>query len=674
MNLPTASDWLYSGKAFLAAVLAFYIALLISLPNPYWSFATVYIVSHPLTGATRSKAVYRAVGTVIGAAMALAIVPAFASSPMMLVLAVGLWSAVALYLALLDNTPSTYIFLLASYTTPMIAVPSILAPAGVFDLAVARSEEILLGIVCASVVSTVLLPSRVSPVFGDRLTTLLNDAATWVAWRLADPKRQGRPTLRLLSDITALDGLITHLGYDASRKTQTEEARQIRFRMAMLVPQVASLGDAIRAMPDGDDARRCREVLDELLEWIGEGADAEPAQGERLRVAIARLRDALGTPTLATLGLANAVDRLGDVVDLWQDCLALRIAFARPDHAPTPLAYRAAMPDGRRHYDHVLMAHAAIAPAMAFVLAGWAWLYSGWPGGGGGVVMVAVATAFFAASDTPAPLVGRFLLWEAISVAVALVYVFYILPQVTTFAGVALALAPPLIAVGLYTGRPSFNMGVLLLTSQSISDMVLRNSSAADFEVFANSSLGILMGLIFAVAWSAIARPFGVEIAARRLARANWRDQRRLSRRDRSPPSRATLSAMIDRTAQWLPRLALLSGAGPLQLDALRDLRVGVALIELRSRASSHPRIASAVDRVLTASASYFDDCIDEHVALPPPAELLAAIDDGMRLVVDDAPAVASTLLRYRLALLALPPVPSVSPVPSDQPLTVLPQ
>jgi len=676
MNLPTASEWLYSGKAFLAAVLAFYIALLISLPNPYWAFATVYLVSHPLSGATRSKAVYRAMGTVIGAGMALVLVPMFASSPVLMVLAIGLWSTLSLYLALLDNKPSTYTFLLASYTTPLVAVPAIMAPGTIFDIAVARSEEILLGIVCASVVSTVLFPSRVSPVIDDRVASLLDDAGAWVAQRLRATGRRERVPLRLrlLGDIVGLDGLITHLGFDASRRAQTDEARQIRFRMTMLVPQVASLTDAIHAIARDGDVRECSTLLRDVVDWLEQGADGTPAQGDALRARIAGWRETLGRPVLATLAVDNAAGRLRDVVDLWQDCLALRLAFSRRDHAATVLSYRAAIPDGRRHFDHVLMLYAAAIPASALVLAAWAWLYSGWPAGAGGVVMVAVGTGFFAASDTPSPMVGRFLLWEAISIAVALVYLFYILPQVTTFVGVAFVLAPPLLAVGLFTGRPAFNMGVLLLTSQSISDMVLRNSSAADFEVFANSSVGMLLGLIFAIAWTAIARPFGVEIAAQRLARANWREQKRLVVRGRPLDPRAALSATIDRSAQQLPRLALLEGESPMHLDALRDLRVCVALVELRSRPLDDAHVAAAVDHVMAVSASYFSACLDEDRALPPPADLLAAIGDSMASIVGDAPDVASTLLRYRLALLALPSTEPAPSVPSDQPLTVIPQ
>ena len=46
-------------------MLALSIALWLDMPRPYWAMASVYITSNPLTGATRSKALYRMVGTLI---------------------------------------------------------------------------------------------------------------------------------------------------------------------------------------------------------------------------------------------------------------------------------------------------------------------------------------------------------------------------------------------------------------------------------------------------------------------------------------------------------------------------------------------------------------------------------------------------------------------------------
>ena len=61
-------------RANTAAVLsALYIALAFDLERPYWAMFTVFIIAKPMSGAVRSKAIYRFAGTVAGAAVGTAL-------------------------------------------------------------------------------------------------------------------------------------------------------------------------------------------------------------------------------------------------------------------------------------------------------------------------------------------------------------------------------------------------------------------------------------------------------------------------------------------------------------------------------------------------------------------------------------------------------------------------
>jgi uncharacterized membrane protein YccC len=154
------ADIIFAVKTFIAAVMALLIALAVDLPRPYWALATVYIASQPLAGATRSKALFRVTGTLIGAAASVVLVPTFVNAPELLSLALALWVGLCLYVSLLDRTPRGYMFMLAGYTAALIGFPSVSDPAGIFDIAVSRSEEIILGILCASIVSTIVAAQR----------------------------------------------------------------------------------------------------------------------------------------------------------------------------------------------------------------------------------------------------------------------------------------------------------------------------------------------------------------------------------------------------------------------------------------------------------------------------------------------------------------------------------
>ncbi|ABF12348.1 putative p-hydroxybenzoate efflux system component (plasmid) [Cupriavidus metallidurans CH34] len=69
-----------------------------------------------MSGATRSKAVYRLIGTLLGAAATVALVPNLVQMPELLCLAMAWWVSLCLYISLQDRTPCSYIFTLAGYT------------------------------------------------------------------------------------------------------------------------------------------------------------------------------------------------------------------------------------------------------------------------------------------------------------------------------------------------------------------------------------------------------------------------------------------------------------------------------------------------------------------------------------------------------------------------------
>ncbi|MFX4751717.1 FUSC family protein, partial [Acinetobacter baumannii] len=87
---------------------------------PYWAMASVYITSNQLTGATSSKAVYRALGTLIGATGTIVLIPNLVNAPGLLSLAIALWVGMFLYFSLIDGTPRSYMLLLSGYTVALL--------------------------------------------------------------------------------------------------------------------------------------------------------------------------------------------------------------------------------------------------------------------------------------------------------------------------------------------------------------------------------------------------------------------------------------------------------------------------------------------------------------------------------------------------------------------------
>ena len=142
-----------------------FIAFSLDLKSPGWAMTTVYLTSQPLSGALRAKAVYRTIGTIIGGAAMVAIVPNLIDAPELTTLAIILWVALCVFVSLLDRTPRSYIFVLSGYTAALIGFPSVLAPGTVFDTAVSRVEEITLGVVCAAIVHSLIFPKSAFSAF-----------------------------------------------------------------------------------------------------------------------------------------------------------------------------------------------------------------------------------------------------------------------------------------------------------------------------------------------------------------------------------------------------------------------------------------------------------------------------------------------------------------------------
>src|SRR5215475_4713319 len=152
-----------------AVLCALYIAFALDLERPYWAMFSVFIVAKPISGAVRSKVVYRLLGTVGGAAMALFLVPPLVQAPMLLCVAISLWVGACLYFSLLDRTPRSYVLMLAGYTTAIVGLSVVDRPETIFDTTVARVEEISLGIICAAVAHSISFPQNIATKLNERI-------------------------------------------------------------------------------------------------------------------------------------------------------------------------------------------------------------------------------------------------------------------------------------------------------------------------------------------------------------------------------------------------------------------------------------------------------------------------------------------------------------------------
>ena len=528
--MPPARDWFYGVRTFAASMIALYIALLMQMPRPYWAMATVYIVSNPFLGPTTSKALYRAVGTLLGAAAAVFFVPMFVQSPYVLVLVIALWTGTLLFLSLHLRTANNYALMLAGYTLPLIALPVVDNPLAVWDVAQARTEEIFLGIAVAAVVGAIFWPRRLTPVFNDSVSKWFTDASTYslrFLSRNVQPDEVSGLRASMVATFNSLELMIGQLPHEGARPQTVRNTKELRGRMIHLLPVIDALDDALYALE-----RRTPELVDKLAPLLGATSDwlqRQDADIDRWQ-ALKHQLEALQPSTQALedrkqLLFSNALYRLGEWIDLWQDCRSLQIAIQCENQDSWRAVYRHWRLGRLTPFlDRGLMLYSAASTVTAIIVASVLWILLGWTDGGAAVILAAVACSFFASMDDPAPQIYRFFFWTAMSVLFASLYLFLVLPNLHDFPMLVLAFAVPFIIVGTLTVKPQFYLGMLLTLVNTSSFISIQGAYDADFLSFANSNLAGPIGLLFAFIWTLVARPFGAELAAKRLTRFSWRD------------------------------------------------------------------------------------------------------------------------------------------------------
>src|SRR5690606_38770269 len=192
-------------------------------------------------------------------------------------------------------------------------------------------------------------------------------------------------------------------------------------------------------------------VLAEARAWLeGTAEDASVARWTTLRERIDRLQpSAAALDQRPELLLSNALYRLTEWIDLWQDCCTLQHALRKDDATPWRAVYRH-WRLGRLtpFFDRGLMLYSVFSTVTAIVVASGLWILLGWNDGGSAVILAAVACSFFAAMDDPAPQIYRFFFWTLMSVIFSSVYLFLVLPNLHDFPMLVLAFAVPFICVG----------------------------------------------------------------------------------------------------------------------------------------------------------------------------------------------------------------------------------
>jgi uncharacterized membrane protein YccC len=641
VKLPTASEALFSVKSFAASMLALYLAMRIGLPRPFWAMLTAYVVAQPLTGSVRSKAAYRVAGTILGSAATVYMVPRFINSPELLTIALALWTAVCLYISLLDRTPRSYLFMLAGYTAALIAFPAVMEPATVFDVALARVEEIILGIVCATLVHSLVFPQSVGPVLLARLDHAIEDARRWMRDALGrgDNEMVTGDRRKLAGDITELRLMATHLPFDTSHLRWTSRAiRALQDRLAVMVPLLSAVEDRLQALQKIDPqdlSQQWRALLSDIAEWGQGGADDPTETARELRDRIVELMPAIRRDaSWSEILKVNLAARLRALVDAGEDCYKLRRHIDAALHRALPAEPYAQTGSSPwvLHRDYRLAFMSALAAVVGISATSAFWIVTGWPVGWAAAMMAAVFCSFFAAQDDPVPGIRLFLNYTLWSIPISALYLLVVLPAIHDFPMLVMAIAPVFLLLGVYVARPVTTGRAMAVLFGVAGTLSLQDTGTADLVSFINIMLAQVAGIWAAALTTKLMRSVDAEWTARRIMRAGWTELALLAETGWAPSIATVTARMLDRIALLTPRLAMAGAQEDLvAVDALSDLRVGLNMAQLLHIRSRLEGDGISLQPLLQDLSAYF-----RNRPLPPASSapmLLDHIDQTLRAV-----------------------------------------
>lgn len=572
---------IFTLKTFAGAMLAMFISFELNLEKPSWAVLTAYIVAQPFAGMVQSKALYRVVGTLAGGVLAVATLGNISSASTLLAVILALWLGLCVYLSLLDRTARSYSFMLAGYTASIIAFPAVDTPDAIFDIAVARCEEIIIGIVCAVIANQLIFPQRAGAALQGRINSWMKDAA-----RLIDNVlrhcNEGEAALadqgKLLADSIAINALQEHAIFDTPA---LRDARawiyELQRRMHSLMAITGSIEDRLSLLRHErpDLLRENMSLLERTAAYV---ADGDASAGRERRDELVRdieatsITDQQIVEDRHLLLTTTIVARLKDLLLSWDDCRNLQRMIR--EHRRAPMA---AVPLSL-HRDHLMAALGGVSATLAILICNFLWVYSAWPSGSGAVIQAGVLCSIFAAADNPAQLSVGFLKGTVIGTALAGIYVLFLLPPVAGPISLMVVLSLFYLPYGYMLALPTQAGSALPVILGFTTAVGIQNSYNLPFDSFLNSGVASILGIAAAIIVQRVFRNIGGDWIIERLIAAIRRDLARVAVADRVIDRNTFESRMFDRLNGLLLRRRPDHARTGIMRGSLAALRVGLNL------------------------------------------------------------------------------------------------
>ena len=521
----------YGARLSASVCLSYYVAFWLVLDDAYWAGTSAAVAMQPSLGATRRKSGFRLLGTGVGAVFAVALTACFPQDRVGFLVGVALWGGACAFVNSLLTNFAAYAAALAGYTAAIIAAGVLDSQDQVFIVAVNRASAVVVGVAAVEVVVALTSLGRGGTQLAKEVASVV--AAVWghVAAELADGDdaggagREGLPAL--LKRVSALGTLID---------TTVGEQPDIRSRKGILDAGVDGLFGAL-ACWYAIHAQNAAEPAHAVLPpgWTGmrfvigpRCLLADPADlRDRFVAAATELEGRAVDDPSARLMLDRTAECLRHLASAL-NAVALLVAprAALPALGPTP---RWTPPDLLPPLVNAVRVFLVIACAELI------WVVTAWPGGTTCILFSFVISILLAARNEAAHAAAvGFTAGAILATVLVAVLKFAVLPQLTTFGGVAFWITACLLPVGALSQAPIGPKlkGIFGILSFLVTPLLqLVNEESYNTQTFYNGAVATVAGCLIAVAATRLVPAVPTAVRASRIVGAAWNDVGRLARR-----------------------------------------------------------------------------------------------------------------------------------------------
>lgn len=454
--------WVFVFKALLSVFVALWLAYRLELPQPSTVIATVFIVLQRQSGDVLAKSFYRIIGTMVGLTVTVTLIALFNQERVLFLLFLSVWLGFCVAGSARFRDFRGYACVLAGYTAVMIGVPATLQPDNAFMNALWRVIEIVVGILCAGLVSGLILPLTSS---SNMRATQYNRFRDFIGFAMDG--LNGKLDLTQVEQINARFAALA-VGLENLRSASAFEDPRIRLRQGRLArlnnefmvlsTRFHALHRLLQRLQDDNE----EDVLEALQPCLDEAVlileplrghllvDAEAAQqAERLdsskqelmqRIRLARQQLAIKLPDEAqSLDFDTAAELLFRFADDLHGYLLTQASLISTHHE------REQWKDNFTPRSNGLAAViSGMRCALLVLLISSFWIATAWSSGSTAVLTVGLVSGLISMTSRPGPFATQILIGAFGSGAVGFFLYFWVYPVIDGFAILFCVLGPVL--------------------------------------------------------------------------------------------------------------------------------------------------------------------------------------------------------------------------------------